>query len=75
MSLENKKRRAICYNSGTDSEIENDINNNMHGRKNIKIFKIFSSSESEDFDVHGEETFGKIIWNRKCINLIPASLA
>lgn len=64
MSLENrKKKRVICYNSGTDLEIENDTNKNMHGRKNTKKLRILSSSESEDSDVHGKNTLGKIIWS------------
>ena len=69
MPFQNRKRSAICYNSGTDSEIENDINKNMRGRKNTKKMRILSSSESEDSDVHGEETFEKIIWSHE--NLEP----
>lgn len=70
MSFRNRKReKAIGYNSETDSKIENNINKNMRGRKNVKKLRILSSSESEDSDVHGETTCGKMI--RSYENLKP----
>ncbi|XP_068985425.1 piggyBac transposable element-derived protein 4-like isoform X2 [Bombus flavifrons] len=69
MSLQNRKRRAICYNSETDSEVENDLTKNKRDRKNGKKLRTLNSSESEDSDVHEETTCGKIIWSYE--NLKP----
>jgi hypothetical protein len=54
MSIQNRKRRAISYDSETDSEIENELNKNMRGRKNLRKLprRILNSSESEDSDIH-----------------------
>lgn len=62
MPLQGEKRGAIYYSSESNSEIESNINKNMRGRKNIKRFRILSSSDSDDSDVPRIHLIFWIFW-------------